>query len=61
MAKAFLQPGEKRTVRLSLTCDALSILDSVLAPRLEPGAIEIFVGPCARADTLQKVTIDLVA
>jgi beta-glucosidase len=61
MAKAFLQPGEKRTVRLSLACDALSILDSVLAPRLEPGAIDVFVGPCARADALQKVTIDLVA
>ncbi len=61
MAKAFLQPGEKRTVRLSLGCDALSVLDSVLAPRLEPGAIEVFVGPCARADALQKVTIDLVA
>jgi beta-glucosidase len=60
MAKAFLQPGEKRTVRLALACDALAILDATLAPRLEPGAIEIFVGPSARADALLKAEIMVV-
>lgn len=61
MAKAFLQPGEKRTVRLALGCDALVVLDGALAPRLEPGAIEIFVGPSARAEALLKATVTLVA
>jgi beta-glucosidase len=61
MAKAFLQPGEKRTVRLSLACDVLAFLDGALAPRLEPGAIEIFVGPSARADALLEAAVTLVA
>jgi beta-glucosidase len=61
MAKALLQPGEKRTVRLALRCDAFAILDGKLAPRFEPGALEIFVGPCARADALLKASIALIA
>jgi beta-glucosidase len=60
MAKVFLMPGERRTVKLALSCDALAILDAKLAPRLEPGAIEIYVGPSARADALMKGEIKLV-
>jgi beta-glucosidase len=60
-AKAFLKPGERRTVRLSLGCDAFAILDANLAPRLEPGALEIFVGPAARSDALLKTVVSLVA
>ena len=61
MAKVLLQPGEKRTVRLSLACEALAFLDGALVPRLEPGAIEIFVGPSARADALLKTAVTLAA
>src|SRR5581483_5808785 len=45
MAKAVLAPGERRTVRLTLARDALAILDADLKPRLEPGVLEIYVGP----------------
>jgi beta-glucosidase len=61
MAKAVLKPGERRTVRMTLNCDAFAILDATLAPRLEPGALEIHVGPAARADALLKTTVTLVA
>jgi beta-glucosidase len=60
-AKAFLQPGERRTVRLALRCDACAVLDASLAPRFEPGALEIHVGPSARPDVLLKASIELVA
>lgn len=59
VAKAALRPGEKRTVRLALDCDALAFLDGALARRLEPGAIEIYVGPSARADALLRTTVTL--
>jgi beta-glucosidase len=61
MAKAALAPGERRTVRLTLECSAFAILDERLAPRLEPGALEIYVGPTARADALLKTTVKIVA
>ena len=61
MVKAALAPGERRTVRLSLPCAVFALLDAELAPRLEPGALEIFVGPAARADALLKTTVTLVA
>lgn len=61
MAKAVLNPGERRTVRMTLNCDAFAILDATLAPRLEPGALEIHAGPAARADALLKTTVTLVA
>ncbi len=61
MAKVFLAPGERRSVRLSLACDAFAILDAKLAPRLEPGALEIYVGPAARAEALLKTSVKLVA
>ncbi len=61
MAKAFLQPGETRTVRLTLGCEELAFLDAALAPRLESGTIEIFVGPSAHPETLLKTAITLVA
>jgi hypothetical protein len=32
-----------------------------MAPRLEPGTIEIFVGPAARADALLKTSVRVVA
>ena len=60
MAKVFLQPGERRTVRIALQSDALAVLDAKLAPRLEPGTLEIFVGPAARAEALLKTTVKLV-
>ncbi len=61
MAKVCLKPGERRTVKLVLPCDTLAILDAKLAPHLEPGALEIYVGSSARADALMKAEIKLVA
>jgi beta-glucosidase len=61
MAKVALAPGERRTVRLSLAVDALAFPGPDLAPRLEAGTIEIFVGPAARADALLKTSVRVVA
>jgi beta-glucosidase len=60
MAKAELKPGERRTVRFTLSAAALAFPGPDLAPRLEPGKIEIFVGPAARVDALLKTTIRVV-
>lgn len=60
VAKVALAPGERRTVRLGVPCGALAILDAKLAPRLESGKLEVFVGPSARADALLKTTVRVV-
>ena len=61
MAKATLAAGERRSVRLTLAADALAFPGPDLQPRLEPGEIEIFVGPAARADALLKTTVRVVS
>ena len=61
MAKATLAPGERRSVRLTLAAEALAFPGPDLQPRLEPGEIEIFVGPAARADALLKTKARVVA
>jgi beta-glucosidase len=40
-----LKPGEKTTVKFSLTPQALSILDSEMHRVVEPGAFDVMVGP----------------
>jgi beta-glucosidase len=60
MAKIALNPGERGTVRLALASDAVAFPGPDLAPLLEPGEIEIFVGPAARRDALLKTRIAVV-
>ncbi|MEM8951384.1 MAG: glycoside hydrolase family 3 N-terminal domain-containing protein [Pseudomonadota bacterium] len=57
MAKAYLNAGEKKTVRITLFADDLAFLGVDLTPVLEPGELEILVGPTADLSTLQKVPI----
>jgi beta-glucosidase len=47
IAKAVLDPGASTTLRFRLTADDLRFLGPDLSPRLEPGVIEVFVGPSA--------------
>ncbi len=42
--KISLQPGEKKTVKFSLTPDELSIYDSNMVRRVEPGIFNVMVG-----------------
>jgi beta-glucosidase len=46
-AKIALQPGTTGTARLELPATELRFLGVDLRPTLEPGEIEILVGPCA--------------
>lgn len=46
-AKVELAPGESRRVLLRLSAEALGFPGSDLRPVLEPGEVEILVGPCA--------------
>ena len=47
VAKITLGPGAQGTVRFTLRTDDLAFVGPDLAPRLEPGAFEIHVGPSA--------------
>jgi beta-glucosidase len=60
VAKVALRPGEKRTVVLSLKASDLSFLGPDLEPVIEPGEVEILVGPCADRSRLLSRTIVLV-
>ena len=58
VTKVALQPKETVTARLQLPAAELRFLDLHLRPVLEPGEIEILVGPCA--DPTQLVSARLV-
>jgi len=58
--KLTLEPGQSQTIQLVLTSDDMTFLDQGFAPKLEAGAIEFFVGPSAREDTLLKTEIRVV-
>jgi beta-glucosidase len=47
VAKIALRPGETAAARLRLAATELRFLGLELKPVLEPGEIEILVGPCA--------------
>ena len=47
VTKITLEPGETGTARLALPAKELRFLGVDLEPVLEPGEIEIRVGPCA--------------
>lgn len=61
MAKAHLEPGERKTARMTLSTDDLAFLGHDLKPVLEAGEIHLLVGPTAdRADLKEaRVTIRL--
>jgi beta-glucosidase len=61
MAKAWLEPGQSKTVQVSLTSDDLAFPGNDYAPRFEPGLIELFVGPSARQEDLLKIEAHVVA
>ncbi len=57
MAKAYLDPGEKKSVRFTLAADDLSFLDQGLEPFLESGEIIFLVGPTADRSSLKETRI----
>jgi beta-glucosidase len=54
-----LSPGERGTVTLELPASRLAFLGPDLTHVLEPGEIEILVGPCALHPALIKRTVRL--
>jgi len=51
-AKIHLQPGQSGRVTLTLAASQLAFLGADLRPTLEPGEVEILVGPCAERSRL---------
>jgi beta-glucosidase len=60
MTKLALAPRKVETARLTLATDDLTFLGHDLEPKLEPGIIELFVGPAAREDRLLKARARIV-
>lgn len=58
-AKVWLEPGETKTVALSVPVADLAVLDARFNPVFEPGAIEVFVGPNASAQALSMAHASL--
>jgi beta-glucosidase len=61
MAKIALEPKGRGTVRFTLATEDLTFLGADLKPRLEPGAIELYVGRTADRETLLRATVRVVA
>ena len=61
VTKLVLEPGETGTARLELPATELRFLGVDLEPVLEPGEIEIRVGPCADAAQLLSARLMLRA
>ncbi len=57
MAKITLAPGERGQVHFRLTAADLAYLGPDLTPRLDPGVIELLVGPSAARQDLLTTTI----
>lgn len=60
-AKAWLEPGQAKTVELALSSGELSFPGPDYSPLLEPGLIELFAGPSAGPRGLLKAEIHVVA
>jgi beta-glucosidase len=60
MARIALAAGARGTVRMRLAADALTFVGNDIAPRLEPGLFELFVGPSANREGLLKICINLL-
>lgn len=61
LGKMWLEPGQSKTVQVTLTSDDLAFPGNDYAPRLEPGSIELFAGPSARPEDLLKIEMRVVA
>jgi beta-glucosidase len=59
VAKIALDPGERGTARVRLAATELGFLGLDFAPVLEPGEIEIRVGPCADAALLLSAHVTI--
>jgi beta-glucosidase len=60
ISKALLESGASTTLSFRLTVDDLRFLGPDLSPRLEPGLVELFVGPSANPADLLRAEIRLV-
>ena len=60
ISKTALDPGASTTLSFTLTTDDLRFLGPDLSSRLEPGLIELFVGPSANPADLLRAQIRLV-
>jgi len=61
MVKTQLDPGEKKSVRFTLSADELSFLDHDLEALLESGEIVFLVGPTADRSSLTETRITIQA
>lgn len=61
VAKIRLRPGERGSVRFALPVAELRFLGRDLQPVLEPGEVEILVGPCADRKQLLCATVRVSA
>jgi beta-glucosidase len=52
-----LQPGERRTVKVTLDARAFSLWNAQMKEVVEPGAFDILVGPNSR--DLQSVALEI--
>jgi beta-glucosidase len=59
VAKIRLEGGEKGIARFRLEAQAFSFLGHDLKPTIEPGEVEILVGPCAEPTALLKLRLRL--
>ena len=57
--KVWVQPGEKKTVSLEISREALAFYDIHMNYAVEPGDFEIMVGNCSRDSDLQKVVLSV--
>jgi beta-glucosidase len=59
VAKIRLEGGEKGIAHFRLEAQAFSFLGHDLKPTIEPGEVEILVGPCAEPTALLKLRLQL--
>jgi beta-glucosidase len=58
--KVFLNPGEKRTIALEITPEALAFYDIEMNYTVEPGEFEIMIGRSSRDVDLRRVTLQVI-
>ena len=58
-ARVQLQPGEKKTVQITLPYEAFRIVNVKGQPIVEPGDFEVLVGPSSRDKDLLKTTLTI--
>ncbi len=58
-AKAFLEPGETRSLSFRLGADQLRYPGFDMEPRLDDGRIDVFVGTSSRKQDLKAISIEI--